>query len=68
MASLPLQQQSHDAAGYVAPSSFLGGRSRGTSHPIAMAQPAKTEPESAIDRDQKLGLVSIATSRYGHTT
>ena len=50
MASLPVVP-GHE--GFVQPASYL--RSRGQSQPMT---PAKPKPESAVDRDQRLGLVS----------
>lgn len=59
MASLPTHK-SHEPSGFVAPSSYLR-RSRGQSHPnpTQMSYGQKTDSESAIDRDQRLGLVGL---------
>ncbi|MDI1489361.1 MAG: AMP-activated serine/threonine-protein kinase regulatory subunit [Ramalina farinacea] len=59
MASLPTHK-SHEPSGFVAPSSYLR-RSRGQSHPnpTQMSYGQKTDSESAIDRDQRLGLERI---------
>ena len=58
MASLPIHT-SHEPPGIVAPSSYLR-RSRGQSHPNPTPLPhvEKSESENAVDRDQRLGLVS----------
>ena len=58
MASLPTHP-GQETSGFVAPSSYLR-RPRGQSHPpTPMAQTSKDEPENAIDRDQRVGLVSL---------
>lgn len=51
MASLPVRP-SHESSGFVQPSTYLR-RPRGHSQPMPHA-----EPLNAVDRDQKLGLVS----------
>lgn len=64
MASLP-GDINHEPQGFVAPSSFLN-RPRGQSHLASPVSPpsTQTESESAIDRDQRLGLVGLATSIF----
>lgn len=64
MASLPVPPAAaetgigHEVTGFVQPSSYL--RSRGASHPMPHA-----EPESAIERDQRIGLVCVNLPYYG---
>jgi len=55
MASLPVNP-GHE--GFVQPSSYL--RPRGQSHPMPHA-----EPESAIERDQRIGLVCVNSRSFG---
>lgn len=52
MASLPVRP-GHESSGFVQPSTYLR-RPRGHSQPMPHA-----EPLNAVDRDQKLGLVSL---------
>lgn len=55
MTSLPVQVDQaagHEGTGFVQPSSYL--RPRGQSNPMPHA-----EPESAIERDQRIGLVCV---------
>lgn len=52
MASLPVSAAGHEGTGFVQPSSYL--RPRGQSIPMPHA-----EPESAIERDQRIGLVCV---------
>ena len=62
MASLP-GNPSHMSEGFVQPSSYL--RPRGKSQPMPHAG-----PESAIERDQRIGLVCVGPKlppRYGLT-
>lgn len=54
----------HDPQGIVTPSSFLN-RKRGQSNAVQpTAEPTKTESETAIDRDQRVGLVGLMVSDF----
>ena len=62
MASLPIHS-GHEATAFVQPSSFLK-RTRGLSHPPApspapMPHGEEKGTENAVDRDQRVGLVSL---------